>query len=292
MSKARKKSTAQQRRQSPTRVAGHEVAPDWLIVALAGFGMLITAYLTGTAWLDDSPAFCAAGSGCDVVRQSQWSSFLGLPMSLWGFAVYALLGLMTWRMPPRLKRWRRLWMLALVGVAVSVYLTVVGLIALDAACPWCLLSLATISAIFASLVVRRPASAPGVAWSQWALQSSVVTVVLVAFLHAWYSGLFTHPDTPRLQALAAHLDQDGAKFYGAWWCPACQEQKRMFGGAGESLPFIECSTGGRGTPMRSICSERGIESYPTWIINGRRYTGALPPQELARYAGFDWAEPR
>ena len=30
-------------------------------------------------------------------------------------------------------------------------------------------------------------------------------------------------------ALTQHLKQVGAKMYGAFWCPHCQEQKQLFG---------------------------------------------------------------
>jgi uncharacterized membrane protein len=288
MSKRKRKPAPPNSRPSTGKPAATPPSPDLLVAGLAVLGMLITGYLTGLAWLGESAAFCAEGSGCDVIRQSRWSTLLGLPVALWGFAVYAALGVVAWRMPPRLKRWRRLWYLALVGVAVSLYLTVVGIVALDAVCLWCLASLATISAIFVSVILRRPESAPGVAWSRWAAQSGVTAIAVVVVLHVWYSGLLAHPDTPRLTALAAHLEESGATYYGAWWCPACQEQKRLFRGAADRLPFVECSTGGRGSPMTLRCRDLGIEAYPTWIINGRPYTGVLTPMELAQYAGFGW----
>jgi uncharacterized membrane protein len=264
------------------------VSPDRVTISLAMAGMLVTGYLTSVAWLGDNPALCAAGSGCDLIQQSRWSTVLGLPVALWGFAVYLLLALLAWRMPPRLKRWQRLWYVSLLGMAISIYLTIVGVVSIDAICPWCLASLAIISSIFLRQALSRPDSAPGMTWPNWLAQSTGAAIIVVALLHLWYAGLFAHPDTPRLNALAAHLEESGARFYGAWWCPACQAQKQEFGSAGDNLPFIECSTGGRGSAPTLHCRELGIQSYPTWIIDDRRYEGVLSPGELARHAGFPW----
>lgn len=288
MSKGKKKTASQGRKPTAARSNGAHHAPVWSIVGLAAIGVLITAYLTALAWIDGPALLCTEGSGCDVIRQSRWSTFLGLPIALWGFAVYTAIGFMAWRMPARLKRWQRLWSLALIGLAISLYLTAAGIVALDAVCPWCLASLATIATILAVLTRRRPESAPGMPWPRWLALRGGAAIAIVVVLHLWSSDLLTHPDTPRLTALAAHLEDTGVKFYGAWWCPACQEQKRLFRSAAKNLPHVECSTGGRGSPMIQRCRELGIDSYPTWIIDGRRYGGILPPPELARLSGFGW----
>lgn len=288
MSRKKKKVAPQAHAPGKTAHTNSQLQPDWAIIVLAGAGMLITAYLAALAWFSGPTVLCAEGSGCDVVRQSRWSTLLGLPIAVWGFAVYALLAGLAWRMPARLKRWRRLWFLALVGTAISIYLTVIAMVVLDASCPWCLLSLAVISTIFVVLIFRRPDSAPGMPWPHWLARSGGLALAVVAAMHIWYSGWLSHPDTARLQALAAHLEISGAQYYGAWWCGECQEQKRLFRGAAEQLPFIECSTGGRGGPMTLRCREQGIEVYPTWVIGQRHYTGAIAPRDLAQFSGFDW----
>jgi uncharacterized membrane protein len=288
MSKGRKKPRERSHKHLQDKAVQSTASADWIVTALAGVGMLITAYLTSVAWFGDSPAFCAEGSGCDLIQHSRWSTVLGMPVALWGFAVYLVIGLIAWRMPARLKRWRQLWYLSLIGLAISVYLTVVGIVSLDAVCAWCLASLATMTAIFVRLILHHPDSAPGVAWPSWLAQTGGAALLVVALLHLSYSDLLSHPDTPKLRALAAHLDETGARFYGAWWCPACQEQKDQFRGAAEQLPYIECSIGGRGSPMTLECRNLGITNYPTWIIDDTHYTGIVSPQDLAIYSDYDW----
>jgi uncharacterized membrane protein len=262
--------------------------PERVVFVLAVLGTLLTAYLSAIAWLGTPPAFCTEGSGCDLVQQSQWSRVLGLPVAFWGFLLYALLALIALRMPPRLKRWRRLWFLALPGVAISVYLTGAAWFALGTFCGWCLLSLATISAILLAVLLRRPGSAPGMSWGQWLLRSAGVSLAAVVALHLYATDALTRPEDSRLAALAMHLEASGARYYGASWCPSCRDQRRLFGVAGERLPYVECSPGGRGTPMAQSCVAAGIAAFPTWIIRGRRYEEVLRPEELARLSGFDW----
>lgn len=283
-SKTRKPKTVSR----PNTGAAVERSPDWPVMALAGVGLLITGYLTGVAMTGSGAAFCGEGSGCDIVQTSRWSTLLGMPVALWGFGLYALIAATAWTMPPRLKRWRRLVFLALVGVAVSGYLTVIGLVYLDAVCAWCLGSFAVITLIFATVLARRPETAPGTTWSNWTANSLVTVLVVAGGLYVWQAGLLW-PENPRLKALAVHLTDDGATFYGAYWCPACQEQKRLFGSAADRLPYVECTPNGRGAPRAEACESRDISRYPTWIIDGRRLQGVIPTEELARYSGFRWS---
>lgn len=264
------------------------LAPDWWIVGPALVGMLITGYLTGVSGSGGDVAFCAAGSGCDIVQQSRWSTVLGLPVALWGFALYTLIALAAGLMKPQLRRWKRLWMLTLVGLAISLYLTIVGMVVLDAVCLWCLASLATISTIFVVIAVRRPESAPGMSWSRWGLHSGLLALAVIAALHIYYSGLFQPAEDPRLRALAIHLQETDARYYGAFWCPNCQAQHELFGASSERLPYVECTPDGRNGMVSFSCVSKDINGYPTWIINGKRYQGLLRPAELARYSGFDW----
>lgn len=269
-----------------------EIAPEWIVAALAAFGLLLTGYLTAVAWWGESAAFCTAGSGCDVVQQSRWSTLLGVPMALWGFVLYALIGFVALQRSGRLRRWKRLWTLSLVGVLISLYLTVVGLAALDAVCVWCMLSFATLVAIFVAVVLRRPSSAPGVPWQRWLLHHAIVLLPFIGLLHAYQSGLLQPPENPRLQALAEHLDRTGAKFYGAFWCPNCQDQKKAFGASGDRLPYVECSPNGRNGGVAFECASASITAFPTWEIRGQRYQSVLTPEELARHSRFAWNAPQ
>ncbi|WKZ25382.1 MAG: hypothetical protein QY322_03245 [bacterium] len=77
------------------------------------------------------------------------------------------------------------------------------------------------------------------------------------------------------------LNEKGAEFYGAFWCSHCRNQKNMFGKSVDFLNYIECSTPD-GNSQLSQCTEKGIESYPTWIFaDGSRENGVIPLEKLA-----------
>lgn len=91
--------------------------------------------------------------------------------------------------------------------------------------------------------------------------------------------------SPSLEALANCLTEKGAKFYGAFWCSHCNNQKEMFGEAAKSLPYIECSTED-GNGQLDICKDNNVTGYPTWeFTDGTRETGELSPEKLAEKTG-------
>jgi thiol-disulfide isomerase/thioredoxin len=93
-----------------------------------------------------------------------------------------------------------------------------------------------------------------------------------------------------LDGFAQCLKENEATFYGAFWCPHCQSQKRMFGSSAKLLPYVECSLPD-GKTRTPICIEKGIESYPTWIFkDGSRENGEVPLATLAEKTGCQLPE--
>ena len=89
--------------------------------------------------------------------------------------------------------------------------------------------------------------------------------------------------------LAEHLQATGAKMYGAYWCPHCENQKELFGKAVDRVPYVECAPDGENSQAQ-LCQEKQIQGYPTWEINGEFYVGGRPLEELARLSGFTTPE--
>lgn len=86
--------------------------------------------------------------------------------------------------------------------------------------------------------------------------------------------------------LAKHLTAIGAKKYGAWWCPHCHAQQTLFGKqAFQYLTYVECDEEGI-DPQPNVCRTAGVESYPTWEINGETYAGVHSLQALASVSGY------
>ena len=80
----------------------------------------------------------------------------------------------------------------------------------------------------------------------------------------------------------------GAVFYGAWWCPACFQQKNLFGKeGGNSLPYVECDKTDAG---RSRCMAAQIRAFPTWDLAGKKLReGVQTIEELKVWSGFSGA---
>lgn len=96
----------------------------------------------------------------------------------------------------------------------------------------------------------------------------------------------------KVDALANCLADKGVKEYGAFWCPNCAEQKKMFDKSYEILMkrnvYIECDP--RGEQERAeLCLEKKVEKYPTWEFpNGEVVVGVTAFERLAAKAGCAW----
>lgn len=92
-------------------------------------------------------------------------------------------------------------------------------------------------------------------------------------------------NTSALVGFAQCLKEKGATFYGAFWCPHCQNQKKLFGNAVSALPYVECSTPDAQGQLQ-VCIDKKIQNYPTWeFADGTRKTGEVPLSELAEKTG-------
>ena len=263
--------------------------PNWPLLALSSLGMVLTGYLTSAALTGGAVQGCSAGGGCDVVLTSRWATLLGLPTSLWGFLGYAALAAVAFVRRAD-KHWSWAWTLAFFGVCYSAYLTVVSFTILQSACPYCLTSLALMTGILVLVVLQGPVETARRSWMGLVAGRGAVAAAVILALHANYVAPQpepTGPEDPKVRALAEHLADKGVLFYGASWCPHCQEQKRLFGASASRLPYVECSLAGPNAPQASRCSMAGVRTYPTWIINGRAIIGqVLSLAELAEATGF------
>ena len=119
-------------------------------VALAGAAL--AAYLTWVHY-DESVLVCVAGGGCETVQRSAYAEIAGVPVALLGLIAYSsVLGLVAWDSPTA-----RLGaaMIALVGLAFSLYLLVVQLFVIDAVCTWCVVNDVVVAPLLAVLTALR-----------------------------------------------------------------------------------------------------------------------------------------
>ena len=109
---------------------------------------------------------------------------------------------------------------------------------------------------------------------------SIIVIALLIIAGAVFLSVRDNQDKAAYGEFATCLKDSGAKFYGAFWCPHCLEQKRMFNGAHDELPYVECSTTDHNQTQE--CTDLGIESYPTWeFADGERVEGVMSLEMLA-----------
>lgn len=250
----------------------------WPLAALAGAGFLLSGYLwfgTGGAEL----RLCPAGSGCQVVQSSRYAFLLGIPLPVYGLVYYGVLLVVSgWGTDPA-RRWQLALPVAAAGSGASLVFLGVQRFVLQTFCTLCVLS-AVLS--FALLALSWTYTRPKVGWPVMVLPALAALVAVV--------GGYTLTErqtaaTAYAEGLAKHLAASGARFYGAYWCPHCTEQKRMFGDAARYLPYVECDARAPdGRPEE--CRKAGVRAYPTWVIGGRKYEGTIPLEELARLSGY------
>jgi uncharacterized membrane protein len=95
----------------------------------------------------------------------------------------------------------------------------------------------------------------------------------------------TTQSTSRAMSIAAQLQELDARFYGAYWCSHCYDQKQALGKeAMARIPYIECSKEGRNAQVQ-LCREKKIPGYPTWEIKGVLYPGEQALEELEDIIG-------
>jgi len=287
-----KKSKTRRGSKTPSDAHPLRPGPNWPLLAVSSLGVVLTAYLSWAAFSGSAVQGCSAGGGCDIVLTSRWATLLGLPTSLWGLLGYtALAGIAFIRRADT--HWSYAWTAAFFGVCYSVYLTVVSLTILESACPYCLTSLGLMTGTLGLVALQRPPEMAHRSWLGLVAGRGTFAALVILILHANYVAPEAEPvgpEDPMTRALAEHLTAEGVLFYGASWCPHCQEQKRLFGASASRLPYIECNVAGPNAPQSAACNRAGVRTYPTWVINGRAIVGqVLSLAELAEATGFSGA---
>jgi thiol-disulfide isomerase/thioredoxin len=111
----------------------------------------------------------------------------------------------------------------------------------------------------------------------------ILAVIVVGL--AVYGAKSANSGPGELDDFATCLKDQGATFYGAFWCPHCQATKRLFGKSADKLPYVECSTPD-GNGQTQICIDKKIQGYPTWIFkDGSQLTGEQTLEALSGKTG-------
>jgi uncharacterized membrane protein len=289
-----------------------------IMAAIAALGVLDTAYITYEKLSAAQSSLCSAG--CSTVLNSSYAQVFGIPLALVGVLAYGLVGLLA--VAPLLTqdeavREQRLgqtafplFLLTAAMALFSGYLMYVLATDIQAVCYFCIASAIFSVSLLVLALLGRKSEELGQLVFPGAITTMVTLVGAIAiFAPSAQSAMpgataigdtsgnvyVNTPSTDAEAQLAEHLKSIDAKMYGAYWCPHCCEQKRLFGAtAMQQLKYVECGEGGKNAQV-DTCRDLApvIEKatgekfgFPTWEINGQYYSGRQSLTELARLSDY------
>jgi uncharacterized membrane protein len=309
--------------------------PSWLhrwsrplIGAIALLGVINTGYLTATK-LFGSEAACPT-SGCQQVLSSAYATLFGQPLALFGLLAYAAMALFALGplvVNPNTQKDLRVqlenitWLFLFFGATAMVlfsgylmYIMVTKFVVPfgpEAICVYCIASALFAITLFGLTLWGR-------AWEdvgQLLFGGLIVSMVTLITTLAIYAPIgkpiaeaynitsakgdvafsITEKSGEAEIELAKHLKAVGAKMYGAYWCPHCYDQKKLFGVAAlTEIPYIECAKDGKDAQTQvcqdvfaKIEQETGNKAgFPTWEIQGKYYFSTQSLEQLAKASGY------
>lgn len=287
----------------------------YLMGGVATTGAVLTGYLTLIKFSGNEAA-CPI-KGCDQVLSSDYATVFGLPLALFGCLAY--LAMLVMAVGPTLLKseaqietrqkleditWNLLFLGGAAMMIFSGYLMYLLVTELKSFCLYCVISAVLSTSLFLLSLLGKDWEDSGQLVFR-GLIIGIVTLVATAGVYgtgdvnAVTEGTYvaqasnnpapaaTTTSGPSEEALAKHLAEIGATKFGAWWCPHCFDQRQLFGKkASKTVTYVECSPDGLDA-QPDVCSTSGVQSYPSWEINGEIYAGTQELQELAEASGYD-----
>jgi uncharacterized membrane protein len=285
--------------------------------AVAAAGSLETAYLTFTKLSGAEPALCSTAGVCASVLNGPyaWIPGTNIPLAVLGFLAYT--SVVALALGPFVQKKSEddegnrvaLTVITTAMGVFSIFLMTILFGVLKESCVYCIasavfsISLATLSWLGGSLPKQRVkdgvalstggglfsflvavfifvnADVPQVAHAGELVGSSSPTTLLLNS-KGEAPPTITTVSSARAVALAEDLETLDARFFGAFWCGHCFDQKQTMGKqAMKKIPYIECSRDGLDS-QSDLCKSRNVPGYPTWEINGKLYPGEKDLEEL------------
>ncbi len=119
------------------------------------------------------------------------------------------------------------------------------------------------------------------------IYSASLFIIISTFAVFAFTACKSEPVDGQYAHVAQCLTEKGVKFYGAYWCGHCANQKEMFGDDFRYIDSYECDARGKDANPEA-CAEAGIQAYPSWSFPGQGViTGKRPIEELAKKANCE-----
>ncbi len=286
------------------------------IAILSTIGVIDTGSITFNRWGLIGSLACPGGKeGCDAVLNSPWGTIfenenLIIPLSFLGLISYLSLLLMAIlpfipikQLRKNINLERSWWGIFSTSLAMSVFsLVLIGLMIfkIEAFCFFCILS-----GILSILIFNL--SIIGGSWEnneQLLFRGILISLAILLSSLLWSSSvdpgnsISNHSlkgspppvmasSNPRKIEFAKYLSSNNIVMYSAYWCPHCHDQKELFGqAASKELNIVECAKDGLNS-QSDLCDKKGINSYPSWEINGEIDEGVKSLEELKILSNYN-----
>lgn len=131
-----------------------------LIFVFSLLGLFVSVFLLYEYNLA-GPVICPVGNGCDIVRASPYSSFLGISIPTLGVLFYLVMAVFAVLHPQKILSnllFKLKLVVSVVGVGFGVYLTYLELFVIKAICFWCALSFIISILVLLSVILERRSS--------------------------------------------------------------------------------------------------------------------------------------
>ena len=188
-------------------------------------------------------------------------------------------------------QWRWAWVISLFGLLYSLYLTSIAFFELQAACPYCLTSLGLMATIFIITTLQRPKSLAKFSWGPWLAKSRRCrrrcdprAPSSLCRLLGRHSGPGRSVGPRSCRASVEERRQILRRFLVSALCSA----KRTVWCFGQTNSLCRMQPRRSASAFGSDLQGKEYQTYPTWIINGQRYTGVQPLDTLAQLTKFKY----
>jgi uncharacterized membrane protein len=286
-----------------------------LLGGMSAVGAMETAFLTASKYTTTPLSLCGAEGACNSVLNSSYAHvpWTTIPLSAVGVIAYAVVALLAMQQQEDDER-NNIYLVSMTTAmaAFSIVLMTLLVTVLHATCAYCILSallsvgLAVVSwtslranqvndGMKLSLMTSGAALAMGLAifvsnGADAAVNpagllitsstTSSAATVLVDNTKGEKPPAITTTSSKEAIKLATKLQALDARFYGAFWCSHCYEQKQALGKeAMAKIPYTECSKDGYNAQTK-LCKDKKLPGYPTWEIRGKLYAGEQALSEL------------
>lgn len=257
-----------------------------VLIVLALAGTVIMGYLISLHYSHSGESFCNLGEGlsCDIVNKSAYSEVLGIPISILGLLYFlGVLGVGIWGF--KKKYLESTFMLSVVFLLPSLYLTGIEIFVLHSVCIFCELSKVLVVGVISVSWLALPEKKI----SAKKILVTIIVAIIVA-LGMWY--IQQSPiEEGQYDVFAQCITENHLVMYGSESCSFCAKQRKVFGSSFQYVEEIECSREFANS-QTDRCIARGIEYTPTWILedeNGedvfRFGAGVQPLEDLAEASG-------